>query len=91
MATPNYQGRGQPAADSGGWLGTWLGGTPAYQGVGQPTTKASTYGSAAPAHKPAPTAAPAAVTSPSADGSACGCGPIAIVIPRELPAMTDEQ
>ena len=85
MATPNYKGPGQPSADSGGWLGTWLGGTPTYQGVGQPTTKASTYGGATPAYKPAPaTATPAAVT----DAKTCGCGPIAIVIPREV---TEEQ
>jgi hypothetical protein len=87
MATPSYQGRGQPAVDSGGWLGTWLGGTPAYQGVGQPTTKESAYGGAAPAYKPAPST-PGAVTNPRADTGACACGPIAIVIPREV---TEEQ
>ena len=86
MATPNYLGRGQPGADSGGWLGTWLGGTPAYQGVGQPATKSSASSGATPAYKPAPaTAKPAAVT----DTNACGCGPIAIVIPRA--DVTEEQ
>jgi hypothetical protein len=86
MATPNYLGRGQPAADSGGWLGTWLGTTPTYQGVGQPSSKSSAIGGAAPAYKPAPssTAAPGAMTSPSAEPNACGHGPIAIVIPREV-------
>jgi hypothetical protein len=88
MATPNYKGPGQPSPDSGGWLGTWLGGTPAYQGVGQSTTKASAYGGGTPAYKPAPaTATPAAVTS-LVDASGYGCGPIAIVIPREV---TEEQ
>jgi hypothetical protein len=57
--------------------------------VGQPTTKTSAYGGGAPAYKPAPaTATPAAVTNPSVNASACGCGPIAIVIPREV---TEEQ
>ena len=31
MATPSYIGPGQPVGDSGGWLGSWLGGTPAYK------------------------------------------------------------
>ena len=85
MATPNHKGSGQPSADSGGWLGAWLGGTPTYQGVGQSAPKSSGYGSATPAYKPAPaTAAPHTVT----DASAYGCGPIAIVIPREV---TEEQ
>jgi hypothetical protein len=83
MATPNYLGRGQPSADSVSWL-SWLGGTPAYKGAGQPSSKTSTFGTA-PAYKPAPTvAAPGAMTSTSGDPSACGTGPIAIVIPREV-------
>ena len=80
MATPNYQGQGQPAADSGGWLGSWLGGTPAYRGVGQPSSKASAVGGSQPAYKPAPTAQSAM----NADTDVCGPGPIAIVIPRDV-------
>jgi len=82
MATPNYQGQGQPAADSGGWLGSWLGGTPAYKGLGQPSSKSSAVGGSQPAYKPAPTAG--AQSAMSADMSACGPGPIAIVIPRDV-------
>ncbi len=83
MATPNYQGQGQPPADSGGWLGSWLGGTPAYKGVGQPSSKASAIGGSQPAYKPAPAnAAPQGVMT-TADLDACGPGAIAIVIPRE--------
>ena len=81
MATPNYQGQGQPAADSGGWLGSLLGGTPAYKGVGQPSSKSSVISGSAPAYKPAPNASSVMA---SADMSACGPGPIAIVIPREM-------
>jgi hypothetical protein len=77
MATPNYQGQGQPTADSGGWLGSLLGGTPAYKGVGQPSSKSSVISGSAPAYKPAPSAS-------SADMSACGPGSIAIVIPRDV-------
>ena len=85
MATPNYLGRGQPGADSGGWLGTWLGGTPAYKGVGQPTSKTSAIGGETPAYRPAPaTADVPGVTSTSADPNACGPGPIAIVIQRDV-------
>jgi hypothetical protein len=83
MATPNYQGRGQPAADSGGWLGSWLGGSPAYKGVGQPSSKSSAIGGAAPAYKPAPASASPQNAMTSADLEACGPGAIAIVIPRE--------
>ena len=84
MAIPNYQGRGQPAADSGGWLGSWIGGTPAYQGAGQPSSKSSASGGAAPAYKPALANAGSQSPMTSVDMSACGPGPIAIVIPREV-------
>ncbi len=70
MATPNYQGPGQPAANSSSWLGSWLGGTPAYKGAGQPSSTSSGFGGSAPAYKPAP--------------DACGQRPIAIVIPRDV-------
>jgi len=80
MATPNYQGRGQPVADSGGWLGTLLGGTPAYNGAGQPASRASAYGSATPAYKPAPTTS----AMVSVDPNACGQRPITIVIPQDV-------
>ena len=85
MATPSYIGPGQPVGDSGGWLGTWLGGTPAYRGVGQSAQRSSMFGSATPAYKLAPANADA-----SAPVTACvltganGPGPIAIVIPREV-------
>ena len=83
MATPNYQGQGQPTADSGGWLGSWLGGTPAYKGAGQPSSKSSAFGGASPAYRPvSTTGAPAAMTS--ADACASGLQPIAIVIPRDV-------
>ena len=76
MATPNYKGAGQPAADGGSWLGSWLGGTPAYKG----TVKLPSSGSSGPGYKAAP--APADVAS--ADSDVCGGTPIAIVIPREV-------
>ena len=85
MATPNYQGRGQPAASSGGWLGglgTWFGGgsTPAYAGKGQPSSTSSAYfGGSTPAYKPA---ANSAATPNSAE--VIGPGPITVVIPREV-------
>ncbi len=83
MATPNYIGNGQPPADSGGWLGSWLGGTPAYKGAGQPSSKSSVFGST-PAYKAAPAAGQSAMST-SGDASACGpSGPIAIVIHRDV-------
>ena len=79
MATPIYNGRGQPNPNCGGWLGSLLGGTPTYGGVGQPAQKSSVVGGSQPAYKPAPSADPS-VASQSVDA---GCGPIAIVIPRQ--------
>ena len=79
MATPNYKGAGQPAADGGSWLGSWLGGTPAYKGVAKlPSTGAG------PAYKPAPAPASSEDVTSVDDSDACGVGPIAIVIPREV-------
>ncbi len=85
MATPNYLGAGQPVSESGGWLGSWLGGTPAYKGAGQSAQRASMLAGSSPAYKLAPANAdsPAQVTAcvlPDANGP----GPIAIVIPREV-------
>jgi len=70
MATPNYQGPGQPAAVSSSWLGSWLGGTPAYKGAGQRSSMSSGFGGSATAYKPAP--------------EACGQRPITIVIPQDV-------
>lgn len=79
MTTPIYKGGGQPFPNGGGWLGSWLNGTPTYQGVGQPAQKASSLlGGSQPVYQ----AGPSTDTSQGADGS--GCGPIAIVIPRQL-------
>ena len=80
MATPQYQGQGQPIADSGGWLGR-LG---------------SFFGGGAPAYAPAPTAitnetpkvdakpsetAEAVATCPI-DPGALPPGQIVLVVPR---------
>jgi hypothetical protein len=69
MATPNYQGDGQPTGDTGGgWFGrfgSFFGGTtPAYQ----------------PAPAPKPTEPSADETTEATKTS--GCGPIAIIVPR---------
>ncbi len=78
MATPNYKGAGQPAADGGSWLGSWLGGTPAYKG----TEKLPSSGSSGPGYKAAPASSSDVSSADQID--ACGGGPIAIVIPREV-------
>ena len=94
MATPNYKGTGHPSNGSS-WLGSWLGGTPSYKTVDKGSSYAAGYTGAGPAYKPAPAAvAPAAASAPAApsldvnesaeQNDACGCGPIAIVIPREV-------
>ena len=88
MATPNYKGTGHPS-NGGSWLGSWLGGTPAYKTVDRGSSNVAGYTGAGPAYKPAPAAAPSPDVTPSAEQSAdqndaCGCGPIAIVIPREV-------
>ena len=60
MATPAYQGPGQPSADNGGGglfgrFGSFFGGsTPSYAGVGQPTPATGALGGAAVAYAPAP-------------------------------------
>jgi len=63
MATPAYQGAGQPSADAGGGLfgrfGSFFGGsTPSYAGVGQPTPATGALGGAAVAYAPAPAPKP---------------------------------
>ena len=89
MATPNYKGTGQPS-NGGSWFGSWLGGTPAYKGADRGSSNVAGYAGAGPAYKPAPAAAPSPaaaspdVTQSAEDDDACGCGPIAIVIPREV-------
>jgi hypothetical protein len=73
MATPNYKGEDQPPPNSGGWLGSWLGGTPAYKSVVKKATASSAQ------------AAPADAQMVGAEQlDACGPRPIAIVIPREV-------
>lgn len=79
MATPTYVGRAQQPASISSWFGSWLGGTPAYAGTGQPVTKASMFGPAAPAYKPAPAAA-----ADEMPIEQCGPAPFAIVIPRPM-------
>lgn len=80
MTTPIYKGNGQPSPANEGWLGSWFGGTPTYRGVGQPAQKASSLlGGSQPAYQPAPTA-----DASNAMLGSDGCGPIAIVIPRQV-------
>jgi hypothetical protein len=90
MATPNYKGTGQPTSTGGSWLGTLAGRTPAYKTVEKPSAKPAGYTGAGPAYKPAPVSPD---VTPSADpnveqsadqSDACGRGPIAILIPREV-------
>jgi len=64
MATPAYQGPGQPPADGGeswlGRLGSFLGAkTPAYTGAGQPVPSVGGFGSGTPVY-----ASASAVTPP---------------------------
>ncbi len=98
MATPAYNGSGQPLADNGsGWLGRLgsffgNGGTPTYTGDGQPSSSGGFLGGATPAYASAPRATQpessneneqqAMVTGPI-DPEALAQGQIAIVIPRE--------
>ncbi|MBV8758191.1 MAG: hypothetical protein JO257_12970 [Deltaproteobacteria bacterium] len=93
MATPNYKGAGQPSSSGGSWLATLVGGTPAYKSVDKGASHAAGYTGAGPAYKPAPAAAPSPAVTQTADPNAAqsaeqseayGCGPIAIVIPREV-------
>ena len=83
MATPNYKGQGQPTANSGGWLGSLMGGgAPAYGGAGQPASKTSGYlAGSAPAYKPAPAASEA---TSATDPDVCEPQGFAIVIPRQM-------
>lgn len=76
MATPAYQGQGQPSADNGsglfGRLGSFFGngGTPSYAGVGQPTTGGAGYlGGSAVAYAPAPAASKPEISSPEVAAS----------------------
>jgi hypothetical protein len=82
MATPTYNGSGQPAANSGwlGGLGSWFGvATPAYAGAGQSVTGSTGYFSGTtPAYKSTSTPTP----TPNA-ASACP-ERITLVVPREL-------
>ncbi len=69
MATPAYQGPGQPPADVGGGglfgrFGSLFGGiTPSYAGVGQPAPVTGALGGSAVAYAPAPSPAPKPETS----------------------------
>ena len=63
MATPTYQGAGQPIAGNGGGLlgrlGSLFGGeTPAYSGDGQPSSSVGVLGRVTPAYMPAATQQP---------------------------------
>ena len=85
MATPNYKGAGQPSPNGGSWLSSLVGGQPAYKSAEPRASNASGYAGSGPAYKPAPAAAQTPDAPASEDQSdACGCGPIAIVIPREV-------
>ena len=105
MATPVYQGQGQPSAEGGGGMfgrfGSFFGGsTPSYAGGGQPTSAGGVFGGSAVAYAPAPAARPpenpsmevnAELTCPI-DPEALASGHIAIVIPRErLGPCTENQ
>jgi hypothetical protein len=94
MATPTYQGLGQPVADNGGWrsrLGSVFGGgaTPVYAGVGQPMSSSGGYlGGGTPGYASAPAASPTVpddpcVTTCPIDPAELAAGKIAIVIPRQ--------
>ncbi len=82
MATPTYQGVGQPVVDNGGFLSglaSWFGGsTPAYAGKGQPAAS-SGFGGGTPAYKSAP-----APSSTDAIAQSIDPDSVAIVIPRGL-------
>ena len=104
MATPSYQGAGQPSADNGGsWLGriaSFFGGAaPTYSGDGQPSPSVGVLGRVTPAYMPAPTqenvvddlASAEAQTSCPIDLEALASGHIAIVIPRPWDPARDEQ
>lgn len=97
MGTPDYQGKNQPNAGSGGrflaragsLLGLGRGGTPNYDGPGQPTASSGGFfGSRTPAYATLPISCP--VPPVTVDSSTCPIDPeaiaqgqIAIVIPRQ--------
>ena len=74
----------QPSPNGGGWLGSWLGGTPTYKNVDKrPSAAAMTTN--ANATQAAPASGDVAVSMTTVEpNDACGHGPIAIVIPREV-------
>lgn len=76
MATPTYNGSGQPTVNSGwlGGLGSWFGvAAPAYAGAGQPPASSSGYFSG---RTPAYAQAPLSQNVPS--------DRITLVVPRDL-------
>ena len=104
MATPTYQGPGQPLASNGngflGRLGSLFGGgsTPQYIGEGQPTSSGGFFGSATPAYLPAPDVEATQSEEPSTactscpiDPAAIAAGNIAIVIPRDRAGACREE
>jgi len=95
MATPAYEGSGQPPLANGGGLlgrlGSIFGGeTPTYSGDGQPSSGVGVLGRVTPAYAPAPTPsesieeqlASEEQASCPIDPVALAAGHIAIVIPR---------
>jgi hypothetical protein len=88
MTTPNYKGKAQPTANSGGWfgnLGSWFSGPkPAYTAA---KGQSGYLGGMTPAYKPAPTNVDGANTPEAIEADAeCATGPerITVLIPREL-------
>lgn len=96
MATPAYQGSGQPPLDTSGGVLDRLGSifgtsTPTYSGDGQPSSSVGVLGRVTPAYMPAPTVqenvqddleSAEAQSSCPIDSGALASGHIAIVIPR---------
>src|SRR5450631_146666 len=82
MATPAYQGTGQPLADSGsGWLGRFgsffgSGGSPAYAGDGQPSSGGvgGYLGVGSPAYASAPAATQPTIDSTDSIGAQAPTG-----------------
>jgi hypothetical protein len=104
MATPTYQGSGQPIVDNGGGLlgrlASFFGGAaPTYSGDGQPSSSVGVLGRVTPAYMPAPTQQNTSSSTASAevhpscpiDPEAMASGHIAIVIPRQWDPCRDEQ
>ena len=99
MATPAYQGPGQPAPDMGvgGWLGRLgsvfgSGTTPSYSGEGQPSSSIG-GGRVTPAYMPAPNALQhqdEVAQGGPIDPAALASGHIAIVIPRNAVCDREE-